>query len=77
MNAKEARELSHDRLNGITTSVLEDVHKSINSAIKKGEFECYYYKALTKSAKQDLENDGYKIEGSYNQMDGHTYLIKW
>lgn len=79
MTAQEARQLATEQRDKAINAKLEEIHLTINTAIKKGEFECHYYKSLSKDVKAVLKANGYEIvDGGYDQRDqSYSYTIKW
>lgn len=77
MKAHEARELAQKQLDSILTKSLEEIYIKINTEVEKGHFECKYYKAILPAVVEMLKEDGYTVTNYYNQIEGHTYTIKW
>ncbi len=78
MKASEARALSLNERITKSTNELENVYKSINSAIKKGDLNIFYYGSLSQETKEQLTKDGYTLENITDPRDNlSTYRIAW
>ncbi len=78
MKASEARALSLNERITKASNELENVYKSINSPIKKGDLDIFYYGSLSQETKEELTKDGYTLENITDPRDNRsTYRIAW
>lgn len=78
MKASQARKLSLNERNHKSNNEIEMVRKSINSAVKKGELNIFYYGKLSQETREDLKKDGYTLENITDPRDNlPTHKIEW
>lgn len=78
MKASEAKKLADQERRSKYQNELEEVYKTINSHIKKGEYICTIYKGVSNGVAQELKNDGYHVETSVDPRDGTGFTtINW
>lgn len=78
MTAHEARQLAQKQLDKRKNAQIELVYQKINTAVKKGEFECFYYGSLPSTVIDELRKDGYNVSDCTDPRDNKiTYEIQW
>lgn len=78
MKASEAKKLTDQERRSKFKGELEEVYKTINSHIKKGEYLCTIHKCLSDAAKKELKKDGYHVEVNCDPRDGKGFTtINW
>lgn len=76
ISAKDARNKTGNRNNEVVQRQLESIESIINSAIREGKFQAYYYKNIYPATENILEELGYNIS-SYSYRNETTVTISW
>lgn len=78
MKASEAKKLSDQHRVCKFKNELDEVYKTINTHIKKGEYSCTFYKHLSAGALNELKKDGYLVTSNWDPRDGKGFCtINW
>lgn len=76
ISAKEVRKQSEQNNQSKLHKEIEMIERNINNAIAKGENRVYIEPAISTSAKQMLQQLGYKVK--YGQQYNNSYTnIEW
>jgi hypothetical protein len=80
MKASEARAAAMEvRTNGVANQKKE-IYNKINNAAKRGDLSVDYFSDLLKEVREELIEDGYKVEvqrGLQHGQEEITYTILW
>lgn len=76
ISALEARQRALSIFNEKNQNQLQKVMQSINTAITKGEFKCFYYDSLLPSVENHLKSEGYHVKSDFGRNE-YTITISW
>lgn len=78
MKASEAKKLTEQHRIGKFKNELDEVYKTINTHVKKGEYSCSFYKHLSAGCLKELKIDGYHVTSNWDPRDGKGFVtINW
>ena len=77
LSAKDAYRLATENKKREISKRIEDIARTIETAVNKGKYETYYSYEIEKEVEQILYEEGYKVKNCSNPIDGTEYMISW